>query len=186
MKLGDKEKNLIRLSKALGMSDAEIAEKVGCAKSTIWYYLNKNPLTITEQKETVKDTVTLQKKIKKQVSCVGQYNAGGDKLEKEPTKIDAELERNKLIEEGVIKEAPSMDKIADELLVETQEHTFEPDNLQEVYAEAIKQQEVEILSLQNKVIELKAQCNEQEKMLKVMAVVNNLSNDILKIFRGEE
>ena len=63
--------------------------------------------------------------------------------------------------------------------------TKEPDNLQ-VYAEAIKQQEVEILSLQNKVIELKAQCNEQEKMLKVMAVVNNLGNDILRIFRGEE
>ena len=51
MKLGDKEKKLIRLSKALGMSDVEIAEKVGCAKSTIWYYFNKNPLTITEKKE---------------------------------------------------------------------------------------------------------------------------------------
>ena len=141
MKLGDKEKKLIRLSKALGMSDVEIAEKVGCAKSTIWYYFNKNPLTITEKKE------------------------------KEPDKIDAEL----------IEEAPSIEETVDELPVETKE----PDNLQ-VYAEAIKQQEVEILSLQNKVIELKAQCNEQEKMLKVMAVVNNLGNDILRIFRGEE
>ena len=139
MKLGDKEKKLIRLSKALGMSDAEIAEKVGCAKSTIWYYFNKNPLTITEKKE--------------------------------PDKIDAELE------EVVTKEEPDIEKTVDEFPVET--------NL-EVYAEAIKQQEVEILSLQNKVIELKAQCNEQEKMLKVMAVVNNLSYDILKIFRGEE
>ena len=138
MKLGDKEKKLIRLSKALGMSDVEIAEKVGCAKSTIWYYFNKNPLTITEKKE------------------------------KEPDQIDAEL----------IEEAPSIEETVDELPVETKE----PDNLQ-VYAEAIKQQEVEILSLQNKVIELKAQCNEQEKMLKVMAVVNNLGNDILRIFR---
>ena len=74
MKLGDKEKKLIRLSKALGMTDVEIAEKVGCAKSTIWYYLNKNPITTTEKKE--------------------------------PTKIDAELERDKLIEECVIKEEP--------------------------------------------------------------------------------
>ena len=112
MKLGDKEKKLIRLSKALGMSDVEIAEKVGCDKSTIWYYFNKNPLTITEKKE------------------------------KEPDKIDAEL----------IEEAPSIEETVDELPVETKE----PDNLQ-VYAEAIKQQEVEILSLQNKVIELKAQ-----------------------------
>ena len=141
MKLGDKEKKLIRLSKALGMSDVEIAEKVGCAKQTIWYYFNKNPLTITEKKE------------------------------KEPDKIDAEL----------IEEAPSIEETVDELPVETKE----PDNLQ-VYAEAIKQQEVEIVSLQNKLIELKAQCNEQEKMLKVMAVVNNLGNDILRIFRGEE
>ena len=86
-------------------------------------------------------------------------------------KVDAEL----------IEEAPSIEETVDELPVETKE----PDNLQ-VYAEAIKQQEVEILSLQNKVIELKAQCNEQEKMLKVMAVVNNLGNDILRIFRGEE
>lgn len=144
MKLGDKEKKLIRLSKALGMPDAEIAEKVGCAKSTIWYYLNKNPLTITEKKE--------------------------------PTKIDAELE------EDVIKEDPDIEKTVDELYVEIKE----PDKLEGVYVGAIKQQEVEILNLQNKVIELKAQCNEQEKMLKVMAVVNNLGNDILKIFRGEE
>ena len=144
MKLGDKEKKLIRLSKALGMPDAEIAEKVGCAKSTIWYYLNKNPLTIIEKKE--------------------------------PTKIDAELE------EDVIKEDPDIEKTVDELYVEIKE----PDKLEGVYVGAIKQQEVEILNLQNKVIELKAQCNEQEKMLKVMAVVNNLGNDILKIFRGEE
>ena len=155
MKLGDKEKKLIRLSKALGMADIEIAEKVGCAKSTIWYYLNKNPLTITEKKETV----TPQKK---------------KKIEKYPDKIDAEL-----IEEEVIKEELK----TEEIVVETQEQTLEPDNL---YAEAIKQQEVEIVSLQNKVIELKAQCNEQEKMLKVMAVVNSLGNDILRIFRGEE
>ena len=144
MKLGDKEKKLIRLSKALGMPDAEIAEKVGCDKSTIWYYLNKNPLTIIEKKE--------------------------------PTKIDAELE------EDVIKEDPDIEKTVDELYVEIKE----PDKLEGVYVGAIKQQEVEILNLQNKVIELKAQCNEQEKMLKVMAVVNNLGNDILKIFRGEE
>ena len=143
MKLGDKEKKLIRLSKALGMPDAEIAEKVGCAKSTIWYYLNKNPLTITEKKE--------------------------------PTKIDAELE------EDVIKEDPDIEKTVDELYVEIKE----PDKLEGVYVGAIKQQEVEILNLQNKVIELTAQCNEQKKMLKVMAVVNNLGNDILKIFRGE-
>ena len=55
MKLGDKEKKLIRLSKALGMTDVEIAEKVGCAKSTIWYYLNKNPITTTEKKEPTKN-----------------------------------------------------------------------------------------------------------------------------------
>ena len=73
-----------------------------------------------------------------------------------------------------------------EMHLENAEEVFQPDNTEEVYIEAIKQQEIEIEKLHNRILELKSQCNEQDKLIKVLGAVNNLTYELLKIFRGDE
>lgn len=135
MKLGEKDKDFIRSSKALGATNKKIAEKIGCTEQAVWHYLKKNPLTVEEHKEAVKKEI---------------------------------------------------DKTELEMHLENAEEVFQPDNIEEVYREAIKQQEIEIERLHNRIIELKSQCNEQDKLIKVISVVNNSLAEILKIFRGDE
>lgn len=141
MKLGEKDKDFIRLSKALGATNKKIAEKIGCTEQAVWHYLKKNPLTVEEHKEAVKK------------------------------------EENTTFE---------IDQTELEMHLENAEEVFQPDNTEEVYREAIKQQEIEIERLHNRIIELKSQCNEQDKLIKVFGAVNNLTYELLKIFRGDE